>query len=103
VNDVRENVRQFGKEVEEFASSALNPSSVHDPKSFRARELAGERRLAQRAEKLRQRIHALSGTKPVPTGQQSEQPADADPKQEMLDDLKRSEKRLEETRQKLSE
>jgi hypothetical protein len=64
VDDIKENLRSFDKDVKAFVASASDRSSVNDPNSFRAHELAGERNLSERAAELRRRIHAAFGTIP---------------------------------------
>jgi hypothetical protein len=64
LDDIKENLRSFDKDVKAFVASAGDRSSVNDPNSFRAHELAGERRLSDRAAGLRRRIHAAFGTIP---------------------------------------
>jgi hypothetical protein len=64
VDDIKENLHSFDKDVKAFVASAGDRSSVNDPNSFRAHELAGERRLSNRAAELRRRIHAAFGTTP---------------------------------------
>jgi hypothetical protein len=64
VDDIKENLRSFDKDVKAFVASANDRSSVSDPNSFRAHELAGERNLSARAAELRRRIHAAFGTIP---------------------------------------
>jgi len=64
LDDIKENLRSFDKDVKAFVASANDRSSVNDPTSFRAHELAGERNLSERAAELRRRIHAAFGTIP---------------------------------------
>jgi len=64
LDDIKENLRSFDKDVKAFVASAGDRSSVNDPNSFRAHELAGERNLSERAAVLRRRIHAAFGTIP---------------------------------------
>ena len=66
LDDIKENLRSFDKDVKSFVASAADRSSVNDPNSFRAHELAGEHRLSARAAELRRRIHAAFGTTPPP-------------------------------------
>ena len=66
LDDIKENLRSFDKDVKAFVASANDRSSVNDPNSFRAHELAGERNLSERAAELRRRIHAAFGTTPPP-------------------------------------
>ncbi len=66
LDDIKENLHSFDKDVKAFVASAGDRSSVNDPNSFRAHELAGEHRLSERAADLRRRIHAAFGTTSPP-------------------------------------
>jgi hypothetical protein len=74
LDDIKANLRSFDKDVKAFVASAGDRSSVKDPNSFRAHELAGEHRLSERAADLRRRIHAAFRTTPP-----AEAPAPAAP------------------------